>query len=275
MKFLRSHLLRRACLTSVCLTAPIWGCATSPSPQKASGAVVSDVNSAEGMYQRANRRLDKGQITEAQEAFNALKAAHPYSRFSALCDLRLADSHLKRSEWLEAIDMYRSFLRFHPTHPEAGYASFQIGEAQMAQIPRNWFFLVSSVEKDQDSTRAAIDAFESFLKQETEGPRVARAHAQLGVCKRRLAEHEMYVARFYAKRKHPEGAWRRAEAVLETYPNVGLEPEALFIAGKARLAGHCADAGKHHLVRLVEQYPTSRFVKLARPLLNAQDASGQ
>jgi outer membrane protein assembly factor BamD len=90
---------------------------------------------------------------------------------------------------------------------------------------------------------------------------VARQH--LADCRRKLAEHELYVARFYSKRNRPRAAIRRAEGLLETYAGLGLDAEALWIAAEGHLATHETDRAQAHLRRLVDAFATTPWGQLA------------
>src|SRR5690349_2485867 len=95
---------------------------------------------AQELYDQSMEDLDDALYPEALKGFADLKAKYPYTKFSALADLRTADTHLARGKHIEAVDAYRNFLKFHPNHEEAPYAMMQIGEAYFSQIPDDWFF---------------------------------------------------------------------------------------------------------------------------------------
>ena len=91
---------------------------------------------------RTTRRASRSSTTRtgsrrrSTSAF--IKSRFPYSKYAVLAELRLADAEFGAEQYLEAIDSYRLFIKFHPTHEMVanGYASFQIGEAYYKQLPR-------------------------------------------------------------------------------------------------------------------------------------------
>jgi outer membrane protein assembly factor BamD len=225
------------------------------------------------LYAQGVESLYSGQYPEAQKSFEAIKVQHPYSRFAALAELRLADAHMRRGQYIEAAEAFQSFLKFHPSHPQADYAALQVAEAYYAMIPRDWGFLPPSAEKEQTATRSAIAAYERFLGRDAGGgPEAAdgkKARAHLAECRRRLADHEMYVATFYYQRDQYQAAASRAEVILNLYENLGLDAEALWIAGSARAKLGEASLACLHLQRLVEKHPQSPQVLAAKSLLKS------
>jgi outer membrane protein assembly factor BamD len=225
----------------------------------------------EALYAQGVEALYSGQYPEAQKNFDAIKIQHPYSRFAALAELRLADTHMRRSRYIEAAEAFQSFLKFHPSHPQADYAALQVADAYYAMIPRDWGFLPPSSEKEQTATRSAIAAYERFLGRDAGGGPEAtdgkKARARLAECRRRLADHEMYVATFYYQRDQYQAAAARAEVILNLYKNLGLDAEALWIAGSARAKLGEVSLACLHLQRLVEKHPQSPQVLAAKSLL--------
>jgi outer membrane protein assembly factor BamD len=51
----------------------------------------------------------------------------------------------------------------------------------------------------------------------------------------RLARHELYVARYYRKKENYDATLARIDFTLKTYPNSGLDPEALVLKGETLL----------------------------------------
>jgi outer membrane protein assembly factor BamD len=251
--------------------------------------------------------LSDGLYPEALSGFTGLKAKYPYSKYASLADLRIADTHFERGKFLEAIDAYRAFLKYHPSHPQAVYAMFRIAEAHREQIPSDWWFLPPSAEKDQASTRLAIAAYRDLLarypnQQETDKGRgkleacrakvashpeteeappevekcralidqqtlVERGALHLDECRRKLADHEIYVARFYFERQRYKAAAARAEGLLADYGGLGLDPQALWLAARARLALQENDVARDKLERLRREFPESNEAGDAAALL--------
>lgn len=214
-------------------------------------------NTVEGLYQRGLDEMQAGLYSEPLTTLGDVKTQYPYSRFAALAELRMADTHMRHQHHIEAIDGFRNFLKFHPTHAEAPYALSRIGEAYFAQIPQDWWFLPPSAEKEQDSIRQAIASYEDMLARYDAGDLAEVVRKHLGDCRRKLADHELYVARFYAKRDKHLAAALRAEGLLAEFDGLGLDAQALWIAAQSRAALGDTTQAQGHLDRLVAQFGQS------------------
>src|SRR5262249_27048315 len=80
--------------------------------------------------------------------------------------------------------------------------------------PTEWFLVPPAYEKDQGPVRDALRELSAFLSDYPDSPHALRARELEEDCVRRLADHELYVAEFYLKNKHPQAAANRLEALV-------------------------------------------------------------
>jgi outer membrane protein assembly factor BamD len=117
------------------------------------------------------------------------------------------------------------------------------------------WILPPSFEKDQSATSDAHRELSSFLKKYQRSPYLSKAKELLGRVNRRLAAHELYVARFYWKKGKPMATVLRLRRLLDKHSGVGFDPEALYLLGKAYVEveepGHARKAWE----RLVKEFP--------------------
>ncbi|RYF09425.1 MAG: outer membrane protein assembly factor BamD [Deltaproteobacteria bacterium] len=244
----------------------IFGCAHNK-------PIAGDPNSAAGLYVRGVEALYAELYPEASRDLTELKTKHPYSRYAALAELRLGDLQARQGHAIEAIEVYRTFLRFHPNHEQAQYAALQIAEGHFAQVPSEWWFLPPAAEKDQASTRAAIAAYDDLLNRWPQASAAPLARQHLDACRRKLADHEMYVAHFYLHHGAYPAAAARAETVLSQFEGLGLDAAALWVAGQARLRDGDTAQAQRHLEALVERFADSPQGTAARPMLESLSVS--
>jgi outer membrane protein assembly factor BamD len=221
----------------------------------------------QGRYQGALRALDRGLYQDAIKDLEAIRTEFPYSQYAALSELRIADAHMRRSQYLEAIDAYRTFLRFHPSHPEAAYALGRVGEAYFAQIPKDYYLMPPAAEKDLSHVKEAIAAYEDLLARYPQASDAPEAQKHLQACQKKLADHEMYVARFYLARKQWGGVVLRCTGLLANYPNLGLDAEALYMAAQAYGQLGQIDQAVASVTRLLADYPNTQAGRRAQSLL--------
>jgi outer membrane protein assembly factor BamD len=97
-----------------------------------------------------------------------------------------------------------------------------------ANFLERWF----SVDLDARPPQTARSAYNSFRKVVEDFPRSAYAHdarRRMIHLRNRLADYEIYVARYYQRREAWVGASQRAKLVLEQYDGAPAVREALEI----------------------------------------------
>lgn len=204
------------------------------SAREGAGRVEYSV-SAKQNYDRGMKAIEDEEWLDAVKYFAFVKARFPYSKYSVLADLRISDAAFGAGAYLEAIDGFQQFIKFHPTHEmvENGYAAFRIGESYYKMLPDDWFLLPPAYEKDQSAAIDALRELASFMRKYPASPFRERADKMRRDCAARLAAHEWYVAEFYWKRDRPMATVLRLRTLLRRYPDVGYDEEALWLLGRA------------------------------------------
>jgi outer membrane protein assembly factor BamD len=222
--------------------------------------------SAQKNYEKGLKKLDEKDWIAASKYFGFIKSRFPYSKYAVLAELRLADAEFGAEQYLESIDAYRLFMKFHPTHEMVanGYASYRIGEAYYKQLSGDFWLFPPSFEKDQSSTEDAANELKAFLDKYPDSPYRDKAKEIIKGVGKRLADHEWYVARYYWDRGKPMGTVLRLRRLLERYRGVGYDEEALWLLGRAYVAVDMPDRARNTWNDLVEHYPHTKRADDAR-----------
>jgi outer membrane protein assembly factor BamD len=243
------------------LVLAVWaGLATAACGGKSGGAGAVDYSvSAQRNYEKGLKELEDKDWLAASKYFSFIKSRFPYSKYAVLAELRLADAEFGAEQYVEAIDSYRLFMKFHPTHEMVanGYASFKIGDAYYLQLSSDFWLFPPSYEKDQSSTEDASNELKAFLDKFPDSPYRDKAKEILVKVGKRLADHEWYVARYYWDRGKPMGTVLRLRRLLERYRGVGYDIEALWLLGRAYVAVDMPDRARLSWQELVTKYPQS------------------
>lgn len=241
----------------------------------------ADTSGAKTYSQNAKENFDKGEEAfkdgswqEAVDYFNQVKNKFPYSKFAVTAELRAADALFEDEKFVEAADAYRLFAKLHPTNDKTAFALFRVGLCHYKQVPRDWFFMPPVHEEDQAQVKATVEAMNSFITRFPKSPDLKEAREAVAACRGRLAKHELYVAGFYFKRDHFKAAQVRAEGLLRDYAGLGLDDQALLIAGKSLVKQDKRAEAKVALDRLVKEFPGSGPAGEARELLSDISLAG-
>ncbi|MGE0870203.1 MAG: outer membrane protein assembly factor BamD [Kofleriaceae bacterium] len=255
-------------LVVVCLLGVPGVLANAGCGGKSTGSVEYSV-SAQKNYDKGLKELENKDWIAAAKYFGFIKSRFPYSKYAVLAELRLADAEFGAEQYLEAIDSYRLFIKFHPTHEMVanGYVTFRIGEAYYKQLPDDMWILPPSFEKDQSATEDAANELKTFLDKYPDSPYRAKAKEILAQVGKRLADHEWYVAKYYWDRDRPMGTVIRLRRLLDRYRGVGYDEDALWLLGRAYVAVSMPDRARGVWNELVEKFPKSDRAGDARSAL--------
>jgi outer membrane protein assembly factor BamD len=232
--------------------------------------------SAQRNYEKGMEALKSEDWVAASKYFAFIKSRFPYSKFAVLSEIRIADAEFGASEYLEAIDGYRLFIRLHPTHElvSNGYASFRIGEAYFKQLGGDSFLLPPSYEGDQTSNEDAAAELATFEEKYPQSPYAAKSREILKKVGKKLADHEWYVAQYYWKRDKPMGTVLRLRRLLDRYRGVGYDEDALWLLGRAYVAVAMPDRARSTWQELLQKHPGSSHAAEARSALGALPTAG-
>lgn len=161
----------------------------------------------------------EGKYRDAIESFEKLKDWYPFSKFSILAELKIADSHYKLKEYDEAVSAYEQFENLHPLNDAIPYIIFQIGLCYFEQV--------DTPDRDQAKARKAIEAFNRLNKQFPNNAYAAKSREYTAICYKSIAESELAVGLFYYKSKHYKAALERFKSIIINYPDVGVHQKAL------------------------------------------------
>jgi outer membrane protein assembly factor BamD len=136
-------------------------------------------------------------------------------------------------------------------------------------MPSEFFLLPPSEEKDQTEVQAALRAMNGFLRQYPESQYTQEAKAQAEEAKRKLAEHELYVAAFYRKRERWPAVVQRLEGLLARYPGTKYDEEAFFSLHEAYVKLKQPDRAQETLRKVIQQMPNTPAADRAQRMLGS------
>ncbi len=238
-----------------------------------SGPGKSYGETAQQNYAGALAAYRKGDCLEAGPAFRRVRREFPYSRFAALAELRAADCKFEEKEYIEAVSAYRQFVRFRPSHSQVQYARFRIAECYVKQIPDDWFLAPPAHERDQQPARDALRQLRRFILDYPKSNRIPEANKLVVQVLRMLAEHELYVAKFYLRRDAYPATVGRLKTLVTAYQGSGVEAEAMLLLGTTYIKMHKTNEAREVLQKVVADFPKSDEAKEARKALSELAAS--
>ena len=183
-------------------------------------------DTAQELYEAGREAMAQKSYYSAMEYFTKLKDRYPFSPYTPMGTIALADAYFLEEDYVMASETYKEFESMHPRHEEIPYVLYQIGVSNYKSS--------ESIDMPQNHLQEAIQYF--YLLQETfpETEYGKEAAGFIVKCRKRLAEHELFVADFYWNTDQYGAAWKRYVYTVENYSDL---PEiAVYAKLRAQLS---------------------------------------
>ncbi|KAA8732816.1 outer membrane protein assembly factor BamD [Acinetobacter qingfengensis] len=238
---------------SIGITSVMVGCSSNPKKVVDTGPQSSE----QVYYEKAVQALDKGQYTEAGKQLEALDTYFPTGRYSQQAQLDLMYTKFKQGNYAEAVTIADRFIRLNPQHPQADYAYYLRGVANMEQNYDGLLRYTSLKQAHRDTgyLKVAYQNFADFIRRYTSSKYAVDAAQRMQFIGQELAESEMNAARFNIERKAWVAALQRARWVLEYYPQAPQTAEAIATAAYAYQQLGDQESAQQYIKLLQANYP--------------------
>ncbi|MFT4675958.1 MAG: outer membrane protein assembly factor BamD [Reinekea sp.] len=219
------------------------------------GNKVKDTES--GYYDAAQTYLDQRNYSLAIERLTDLQSRFPFGRFAQASALDLIYARYQSNDFATALIEADRFTRLNPDYPSVDYAWFlrSMSYYRLFLANRGIFGKVDPAMRSPEQGQKAFFALLEFSDQFPDSAYRDPALTAMIVLKDALARHELIVADFYIRR----GAWvaaaERAQVVVQHYPGVSAEADALVVLTEAYGALELDEDRQITLTRLQTTYP--------------------
>ena len=197
-----------------------------------SSPTFEDVLPAKDLYAEGVSRMEGRRIlglytwvnyNRAREPFQAIIDNYPYSEYETEAQIKIADAYFAEGNYEEALSYYRGFADLHPQHPKVPYTVLRSALCYYNQI--------ESIDRDQTATREALKYLELLSTRYPYAPATEEGEVILHRLRTRLADNMMEIGDFYLQRTQYQSAATRYRRVLDNYPGLGSDAEALYKLG--------------------------------------------
>jgi len=220
--------------------------------------LASDAAGTE-LYEQGQEYTQAEKWRQAGEAFDTLLRNYPTSPYLPEARIGLGRAYYEQGRadsLLLAVDAFRNFMTYHPSHPQVDYAQLMIA--------MSYSRMMRSPDRDQSNTERAKQAFEIFLEDYPASPYDAMARENLQIAVDALARHELEVGEWQLSRGYYEAAQSRAHFALRKYPQTAWRCRILWLLGESyRGAGDVAQARATY-ERVLQDHPDCEYADDAR-----------
>jgi len=179
---------------------------------------IPEQEAAADLLVQGMEAYNSGNYYDALQAFNQILDQYPFSAQALTAELRAADCHYYREEYIEAKTLYQEFEERHPTNEAIPYVMFQVGMCDFRRTDR--------IDRDISGAQEAIQDFSKLLRSFPQSPFTREAKAHIMAAKEFLVNHEYFVAVFYVRTEKYEQAQHRLKYLLNMYPDAAIVPKA-------------------------------------------------
>lgn len=246
------------------VAALMAACAGAPPPEK-----FEDLPSAETLYDQGQKQLAEEQggfrfflkpdLGKSIETFQNIIDNYPYSEQAVLAQLAIADAYYKSEKYEEAISYYKDFVELHPEHRQVSYAMFQSGMSYYKQS--------RDAQRDQTATRESLAQFDRLLARYPHSEQAPQAEEKWRELRTRLGESTMMVADYYFDLDEYPSAAERYRELLNEFPGLGLDAEALYKLGVCYTRMNRADEAQKIFQVILENYRGTDVAEAAADLV--------
>jgi outer membrane protein assembly factor BamD len=199
---------------------------------KKDAPTFEEVRPADELWSMGQRSLEKRSFLwvlsrvdydSAIETFQTIIDNYPYSEYAVLAELEIADAYFEQAKFEEALSYYRDFSDLHPQNEKVPYSIYQSALCHQRRI--------KSPNRDQTATRDSLLYLDRLISKYPHSEYTAEAEVLWREMRLQLASQIMGIADFYRKRDEFEAAATRYRSLLNEYPGLGLDADALFQLG--------------------------------------------
>ena len=211
----------------------------------------------ETIYARAQKAMKNSSYGEAIKQLEALQSRFPFSEPARQAQLDLIYAYYKNREVDPAVDAAETFIRENPTNPRVDYAYYMKGLIyfeRQANFLERWFNVDLS-QRPPINAKKSFDAFEELLKKYPHSQYAADARQRMIFLRNRLADFELYVARYYMRRGAYVGALNRAKFCVENYDGAPAVQGSMKVLVDAYRQLHMLDLAANAERVYADNYP--------------------
>lgn len=192
----------------------------------------AEVPAAEVLYQQGLAQMDDGKVLwfipsgqndEAIETFQQIIDNYPYSDYAVQAELKIADAYFLQGKYDEALSYYRDFSELHPQHESVPYT---LKRAALCHYNQS-----KDPGRDQTATAESLKYLDQLMARHPHTPEGREAEEMWKELRTKLARHDMQIADYYMGEEEFQSAADRYRSVLNEFPGLGLDAEALYKLG--------------------------------------------
>lgn len=252
-----SRRLVGAALAAAFVVASVGCASSSKKPDKVTQELLSTPK--EALFEKGKALIEKKKYDLGRKYLTFIFETYPNDPLGRESLLLVADAFYRQggtTGYTEARFRYRDYLNRYPGAPKRDYCRYQFAVCYDKEHEKP--------DRDQTSTREAIDQYRLLLREFPNSVYTAGANSRIRMLIDLLAEHEFAVGYFYMRKGAPGAALARFAALEERFPEYGARDKLFFYSGTVLARLGRKEEANRYFSRVLEEFPSSEYAKKAR-----------
>ena len=213
-------------------------------------------------YKEGLKSLKENDILYAVKKFNEAEALFPQSDWAPKASLMAAYAYYKHDYYGDSIRQLENFLKTYPLDERVVYAHFLIGMC--------YFESIIDEKKDLDPLIKAEQQFKYVIKKYPESDFAIDAKFKIELIRDILAAKEIYIAKYYIKKRKWIAAINRYKKVIYEYETTVYVEEAMHRLVELHYKIGLIDESKKYASLLGYNYQSSEWYKQSYKIFNSK-----
>lgn len=205
------------------------------------------------LYKEAFNNFEKGDYETAVKLFELVEKDYSYTSWASQSLLMRSFIYYDTSNYIRALENLQRFKKKYAGNKNMDYAEYLIGLCLFEQI--NFSYL------SQQTTELALKQFNLIIKEYPDSKYVSDVKFKIDLLREQLASKEIYIARYYAKRKKWLPAMYRLNNILKNYQDTIFIEEALHRLVEINYSIGNVESAKKYASILGYNYNNSEWYK--------------
>jgi outer membrane protein assembly factor BamD len=256
----RSFAVRATAGAALALVLGLVAACASSGPKKPDKITLELLNSPKDvLFEKGKALLARKKYEEGRKYLNYVFETYPNDIEGRQSLLLVADSFYKQggtTGYTEARFRYRDYLNRYPGAPQRDYARYQFALCYDKEHEKP--------DRDQTSTREALQQYQSLLQEYPNSTYVTVARERLRRLTDALADHEFGVGYFYMRKGAPGAAMSRFTSIEQRFPDYSGRDKLFFYEAEALRRLRRDEEAARYYSRVIEEFPASQYAKTAR-----------
>ncbi len=207
------------------------------------------------LLRSAEGQLQRGKYEDARKSLQRLVNQYPDSDLVTTARLVTAKALYLDKKYDDARAEYQRVLELHPQHERADEAHYYLGMAYVRAA--------DTPDRDQTFSKKGLEQFELLVREMPDSQYAPDARQRIAAARRKLAERDLYVGRFYFDRGNYAAAAGRFQSLLADYNAAGFDDQALYFLGESLWRLEQRDESRAAFERLIREDSQSEWAPLA------------